>query len=133
MEGLARMASVEIGALLVDDEPDVRLLLRKMIEAENDGLFVAGEASDGHEALDAMDRLNPSVIVMDERMPAMSGMEAAAIIIARRPGQPIVLCTAHLDDELRQRAIAVGIASCVPKRDMAIIPLLLKDLAAPAA
>ena len=99
-------APVRIGALLVDDEPDVRLLLRKMIEAENDGLFVAGEAADGHEALDAIDRLNPSVIVIDERMPAMSGMEAAAIIMARRPGQPIVLCTAHLDDELRQRASA---------------------------
>jgi len=91
------MTSVEIGALLVDDEPDVRLLLRKMIEAE--------------------------------RMPAMGGMEAAALIMARRPNQSIVLCTAHLDDELRERAQAVGIASCVPKRDIATIPLLLKDLA----
>ncbi|MEY2423138.1 MAG: hypothetical protein QOI95_3205 [Acidimicrobiaceae bacterium] len=123
------MSTKEISALLVDDEPDVRLLLRKMIEAENDGLVVAGEAADGHEALDAMDRLNPSVIVIDERMPAMSGMEAAAIIIARRPGQPIVLCTAHLDDDLRQRATAIGIAECVAKREMATIPLLLKDLA----
>ena len=119
---------MEIGALLVDDEPDVRFLLRTMIEEENDGLFVAGEAADGHEALDAMDRLNPSVIVIDERMPAMSGMEAAAIIMERRPGQPIVLCTAHLDDELRQRASKVGIAECVPKREMGTIPLLLKDL-----
>ena len=127
------MTSVAIGALLVDDEPDVRLLLRKMIEAENDGLFVAGEAADGHEALDALDRLNPAVIVIDERMPAMSGMEAAVIIMARRPGQPIVLCTAHLDDELRQQANAVGIASCVAKREMSTIPLLLKDLIASAA
>src|SRR5437868_14521185 len=88
------VGAVHIGGLLVDDEPDVRLLLRKMIEAENDGLFVLGEAADGQEALDALDRLNPSVIVIDERMPAMSGMEAAAIIMSRRPGQPIVLCTA---------------------------------------
>ena len=121
-------APLVIGALLVDDEPDVRLLLRMMIEEENDGLFVAGEAADGEEALAAMDRLNPSVIVIDERMPAMSGMEAAAIIMERRPGQPIVLCTAHLDDELRERANAVGIAECVPKREMSTIPLLLKDL-----
>ena len=124
---------MEIGALLVDDEPDVRLLLRKMIEAENDGLFVAGEAADGHEAIAAIDRLNPSVIVLDERMPAMSGMEAAAIIIANRPAQPIVLCTAHLDDELRERATAMGITTCVAKREMATIPSLLKDLANPAA
>jgi CheY-like chemotaxis protein len=123
------MGSTKIGALLVDDEPDVRLLLRKMIEKENDGLFVAGEAAGGHEALEAFDRLNPTVIVIDERMPAMSGMEAAAIIIARRPGQPIVLCTAHLDDDLRQRAHAVGITECVAKGEMATIPRLLKDLA----
>ena len=119
---------MQIGALLVDDEPDVRLLLRKMIEAENDGLFVAGEAADGHEALAAVDRLNPSVIVIDERMPAMSGMEAAAQIIASRPNQPIVLCTAHLDDELRERAAAVGIVECVAKREMSTIPQLLKAL-----
>lgn len=124
---------MKIGALLVDDEPDVRLLLRKMIETENDGLFIAGEAADGQEALDAIDRCNPSVIVIDERMPAMTGMEAAAIILARHPGRPIVLCTAHLDDELRERAVAVGIASCVSKREIATIPLLLKDLVQPAA
>jgi CheY-like chemotaxis protein len=118
---------------LVDDEPDVRLLLRKMIETENDGLFVAGEAGDGLEALDAIDRCNPSVIVIDERMPAMTGMEAAALIVARHPGRPVVLCTAHLDDDLRERARAVGITSCVAKREMATIPLLLKDLGSSAA
>jgi DNA-binding NarL/FixJ family response regulator len=122
---------VQIGALLVDDEPDVRLLLRTMIEAENEGLFVAGEAGDGHEAIAAVDRLNPSVVVIDERMPAMSGMEAAAIIRERRPDQSIVLCTAHLDDELRERANAVGITTCVAKRDMATVPRMLKALATP--
>jgi DNA-binding NarL/FixJ family response regulator len=122
------VASTAIGALLVDDEPDVRLLLRTMIETENDGLFVAGEAADGQEAIDAIDLCNPSVIVIDERMPAMTGMEAAAIIIARHPGRPVVLCTAHLDDDLRERAGAMGIASCVAKREMSTIPRLLKDL-----
>lgn len=122
-----------IGALLVDDEPDVRLLLRAMIEAENDGLFVVGEAADGREALQAMDDLRPTVIVIDERMPAMSGMEAARIMIDRNPDQTIVLCTAHLDDDLRRQAKAVGIASCVPKGEIGTIPLLLKDLGRPAA
>jgi DNA-binding NarL/FixJ family response regulator len=125
---VASAASLPIGALLVDDEPDVRLLLRTMIETENDGLFVAGEAADGNEVLDAIDRCNPTVIVIDERMPAMTGMEAAALVVAHYPDRPVVLCTAHLDDDLRKRAAAVGIASCVAKREMATIPLLLKDL-----
>jgi YesN/AraC family two-component response regulator len=124
---------VGIGALLVDDEPDVRLVLRMMIEAENDGLFVAGEAADGDEALDAIDRCDPTVIVLDERMPTMSGMETAAIIMARRPEQTIVLCSAYMDDELRKRALEVGITSCVTKGELSRIPRLLKDLANPAA
>jgi CheY-like chemotaxis protein len=126
---MASTPPVAIGALLVDDEPDVRLLLRNLIETENDGLFVAGEAADGNEAIDAVEACNPSVIVIDDRMPAMTGMEAAAIIIARHPGRPVVLCTAHLDDDLRKRARAVGIARCVAKGEMATIPRLLKDLA----
>jgi DNA-binding NarL/FixJ family response regulator len=127
------MASIEIGALLVDDEPDVRLLLRSMIEAENDGLFVIGEAADGHEAIDAVAALRPTIVVIDERMPSMSGMEAAQVIIDRNPDQAIVLCTAHLDDELRERAAAVGIIECVPKGDISKIGPLLKDLGRTAA
>jgi CheY-like chemotaxis protein len=77
--------------------------------------------------------LNPAIVVIDERMPAMSGMEAAAIIRERRPHQPIVLCTAHLDDELLERAKALGIDTCVAKREMATIPQVLRALGNPAA
>jgi DNA-binding NarL/FixJ family response regulator len=127
------MTPMQIGALLVDDEPDVRLLLRSMIEAENDGLFVVGEAADGREAIEAVAALQPTVVVIDERMPAMSGMEAARVIIGRNPEQAIVLCTAHLDDDLRARAAAVGIVSCLPKGEISRIPALLKEVGTPAA
>ena len=117
-----------IGALLVDDEPDIRLLLRALIERENEGLFVAGEAADGSEAVAAVEECDPTVIVLDERMPGMGGLEAAALIRARRPDQPIVLCTAYLDDALQARAEAAGIVRCVTKNDAAMIPKLLKAL-----
>jgi len=118
----------KIGALLVDDEPDIRLLLRALIERENEGLFVVGEAADGTEAIAAVEQYDPAVIVIDERMPGMGGIEAATQIRARRPDQRIVLCTAYLDDALQSRADAVGIARCVTKSDAAVIPKLLKSL-----
>jgi len=119
----------EIRTLLVDDEPDIRLLLRSLFERENDGLVVVGEAADGHEALDAADELDASVIVIDERMPTMGGVEAAEILLARRPDRKIVLCTAYLDDALQARADAVGISSCVTKGEAMLIPKLVKRLA----
>src|SRR4051794_9782132 len=117
-----------IGALLVDDEPDIRLLLRALIEREDGGLYVVAEAADGTEAIAAVEQYDPAVIVIDERMPGMGGIEAAIRIRASRPDQRIVLCTAYLDDALQSRADAVGIAHCVTKSDAAVIPKLLKSL-----
>lgn len=118
----------KIGALLVDDEPDIRLLLRALIERENEGLYVVAEAADGSEAIAAVEEYDPAVIVLDERMPGMGGVEAAAAIRASRPDQTIVLCTAYLDDALQARADAIGITRCVTKSDAAAIPKLLKAL-----
>ena len=121
----------KIGALLVDDEPDIRLLLRALIEREGEGLFVVAEAADGSEAIAAVERYDPAIIVIDERMPGMGGIEASTHIRANRPHQHIVLCTAYLDDALQARADAVGIARCVTKTDAAVIPKLLKALVRP--
>ncbi len=118
----------EIKTLLVDDEPDIRLLLRSLFERENDGLKVVGEAADGLEALDAVALYEPAAVVIDERMPTMGGVEAATILLARKPDTKIVLCTAYLDDALQARADAIGIASCVTKGEAMLIPKLVKRL-----
>jgi DNA-binding NarL/FixJ family response regulator len=118
---------VEIGALIVDDAEDVRLLIRIVIEAANRGLFVSGEAANGQEALAQLDDCDPSVVILDQRMPGMTGLETAALIRARRPRQPMILCSAHLDDRLREEARAVGIAIAVPKERFDAIPEAMRD------
>ena len=62
--------------MVVDDQPDVRFLLRVLIDKANDGLVVVAEAATGAEALDRAEEHDPLVIVMDEMMPGMSGIEA---------------------------------------------------------
>jgi len=119
-----------VGTLIVDDEEDIRTLIRLIIQSENKGLFVAGEAVDGLEALDTIDAIDPSVVVLDEMMPGMNGIEAAKEMLARRPDQIIILCTAYLDAELRQKAEAAGIRLCLRKEEFALIPEALRAVQA---
>lgn len=73
-----------IRVLLVDDHAMVRQGLRSVLEQCAD-VIVAGEASNGAEALDQVNALRPSVVVMDINMPEMNGIEATAAIKDRHP------------------------------------------------
>ena len=52
-------------ALIVDDDNDMRFLVRMMIEAANHGLSVAGEAASGSEAIASIEQERPGVVVLD--------------------------------------------------------------------
>jgi len=78
--------------LIADDQPLVRMGLRKVFETEPD-MTVAGEAADGEEAVAAVRRLRPDVILMDIRMPALDGIEATRRITAAQPDARIVILT----------------------------------------
>jgi CheY-like chemotaxis protein len=119
-----------IGVLVVDDQEDIRLLIRMIIEAANHELYVSGEASGGSEALRRLDEVDPSVIVLDQMMPGMDGLTVADEIRKRRPDQIFVMCSAFVDDDLRREAAARGITICLPKTDMRRIPEVIRLAAA---
>ncbi len=118
----------KIGTLIVDDQNDVRLLLRMIIERSDD-LFVTGEAASGTEAIEHVAAENPTVIIMDQMMPGMNGVETAVAIRAERPHQVIILCTAYLDAEVIERAHAAGIVECISKNQLWSLPQLIRDVA----
>ena len=109
------MAGTSNRALIVDDDEDMRFLLRAVIERANEGLQVAGEAGDGVEAIDRWRATEPDVIVIDHRMPGATGLEVAAQILAERPDQSIILFSAYLDDEVIASANELGIRACISK------------------
>ena len=115
--------------MIVDDHPDVRFLLRAIIEDADHDVAVAGEADGVRAVLDSIDAVDPDVVVLDALMPVVGGIEAAALILAVRPGQKILLCSALVDDDVRDRAEAAGIAACVSKDDMDAIPDIAVELA----
>jgi DNA-binding NarL/FixJ family response regulator len=120
--------------LVVDDELDMRMLVKFVFELANDGLQVVGEASDGDEALTVWRSLDPppvpDVVILDNRMPRLSGVEAAEQILAERPDQLIVLYSAFLDDEVTQEADRVGIHAVVPKSQIDTLPDVVRELVA---
>lgn len=100
--------------LLIDDEALVRAGLRMILETAGD-LTVVGEADDGAEAVEAVRRSNPDVVLMDIRMPRLDGIAATkAVRSLDRPPAVVVLTTFDLDDHVF-RALQAGAAGFLLK------------------
>ena len=117
----------DIPTLVVDDQPDIRMLIRVVIDRANEGLRVVGEARGGHEALELADEVDPLVVVLDEMMPGMDGVATAQQMRAKRPAQILILCSAYLDDDVIARARAAGIVECVDKDDVGRLPEVIRS------
>jgi len=75
--------------LLVDDESLVRRILKQILSAYQD-LELVGEAANGEEAISAVERLQPDVVVMDIRMPGYDGIAAVRAIREKYPRAKII-------------------------------------------
>jgi len=105
---------VNIRVLLVDDDALVRSGLRMML-AGGSGIEVVAEAGDGREALGAVDRHRPDVVLMDIRMPVLDGI-AATRLLRSQPSPPAVIVLTTFDaDELVLRALRAGAAGFLLK------------------
>jgi CheY-like chemotaxis protein len=115
--------------LLVDDEPDIREITRIYLEA--DGLLVS-EAADAAQALERFVEFNPpprpSIVVLDNRMPGLTGIQVAEKMLSIYPEQVIVLLSAFLDRETKDAASAVGVTACVSKADVRRLPEIIRGL-----
>jgi len=120
--------SSPISVLVIDDQADVRFLVRLVLEEFEGEFEVVAEADGIDSALAQIDKAAPDVILMDARMPRIDGFEAAPRLLERRPGQAIVLLTGLVDDRVRERATAAGIAEVVSKDDFDALPGVVRRL-----
>jgi DNA-binding NarL/FixJ family response regulator len=118
-----------VRTLIVDDHADVRFLIRTIVADAALDVEIVGEADGVEAALEQLDALAPDVVVMDARMPRLDGYQAAQLLLARRPGLPIVLCTAWVDDEVRRRATEAGIRTVLSKDRFDEIPAVILQVA----
>lgn len=95
------------GVLIVDDNADVRMLLRIGIELR-DGIDVVAEAKNGLEALEAAERMRPDIVILDREMPVAGGLEVLPRLRELCPSALIVLYTAIADHDVRRAASSAG-------------------------
>jgi len=122
------MKSKKLRILLVDDESIIRLDLREMLKEH--GHEIVGEGSNGQEAVDLAEKLNPDLIVMDIKMPVMDGLEAVKRINAERT-IPVIMLTAYSQPELVQQATELGVYGYLvkPIKEADILPTIEVALA----
>jgi DNA-binding NarL/FixJ family response regulator len=103
-----------IRIVLADDHALVRAGLRSLLEQVDD-VTVVGEASDGLEALRAVEDLAPDVVVADVAMPGLNGIELIERLARERPGARVLIVSAHANEEYVLRAVRAGGAGYVLK------------------
>jgi DNA-binding NarL/FixJ family response regulator len=103
-----------IRLLIVDDQELVRAGLRGILR-EQFGFEVVGECSDGSQALAALHRSTPDVVLMDVRMPTMDGVAATRLLHAESPSTPVLALTTFDDDVALAGMLRAGATGFVLK------------------
>ncbi len=111
------MADAEPTILVVDDSAVDRLVARRLLEKH--GAWRVAQAGDGAEALEAMARAAPALVLTDLQMPRVDGLALVEQVREQFPRVPVVLMTGHGSEEIAITALRAGAASYVPKRNLA--------------
>ncbi|MEA2494027.1 MAG: hypothetical protein QOJ29_1938 [Thermoleophilaceae bacterium] len=103
-----------IRVVLVDDVPELRLLVRLTLE-EDPGIEVVGEASNGREGVDVARETDPDVVLLDLSMPDMDGLEAIPLIRAAAPRARLVVLSGHEAGRVSLEALDQGATRYINK------------------
>lgn len=101
--------------MIVDDEFIMRQGIRYMMNWEEEGYVVAGEASNGKEALERLEDLKPHIILCDIAMPIMDGIDFIRIVKSRYPDMQIVVLSSYDKFDFVRQALLYGAADYVLK------------------
>jgi DNA-binding NarL/FixJ family response regulator len=103
-----------IRILIADDHPVVREGLRRLLEGQQD-FQIVGEAETGVEAVAKVQTLQPDVVILDIRIPRLSGIRACRQIMDTVEATRVVMLTAFATDKLLSAAIRAGASGYVLK------------------
>ncbi len=101
--------------VLVDDHEVVRLGLKVLLE-QSDHFEVVGEANNAKEAVEITGKIRPDIVLMDIRLPGVSGIEACEEITQLYPDVRVVMLTSYAEDEMLFSAIRAGASGYLLKQ-----------------
>ena len=99
--------------LIVDDLAFIKLIIKDTLEKT--GFEVAGEASNGVEAIEQYKRLQPDIVLMDITMPKMDGIQALQEIVKIDPQAKVIMCSALGQQKLIIQSIQLGAKDFIVK------------------
>lgn len=103
-----------IRVVIVDDTPDVRLLLRMQLEVQP-GIEVVGEADNGLDAVRVASLARPDVMVLDMMMPGLTGIEALPRIRQVAPETRVIMFSSRIASNVEAAALQAGAAAYIEK------------------
>lgn len=108
-------AGSRIRVLVADDSVVVRGLVSRWLEEA--GCEIVGTAANGRIALDALDRVQPDIVLLDIEMPELDGTQALPKMLAKRPGLQVVMMSTltQRNAEISLRCLALGAIDYLPK------------------
>lgn len=102
--------------VLADDHILVRQGIKKIILEDVD-MRVVGEAGDGIELLEILEKLTPDLVILDISMPRLRGLAAAAKIKQLYPGIKVLILSMHRSKEYLHRALTIGVNGYLLKEE----------------
>lgn len=96
-----------IRLMIVDDHEMVREGLKAILVAEPD-FSIVGDAANADEALELIERLRPDIVLLDVRLPGVSGIEVCRIVTERYPETSVIILTTFTDEQLIAQSIQAG-------------------------
>ena len=108
------MAATPIRIVVVDDSPLYRGVVCNMLEKQPN-LQVVAEAEDGLEAIQAVEKHRPDVVLMDVSMPVLNGIDATWIIKSKFPNVRVIVLSMHDVESISEAACKAGACWCLNK------------------
>ena len=105
----------KLGVLLVDDEIMIREGFKRLFDWESHDCEVVGEASDGMEALNQIDTLNPDIVIMDINIPIMNGLKVIKLSRMKHPEIAFVIVSGYDDFSYCREALRLQITDYILK------------------
>ena len=111
------MGGAVVRVLVVDDQRPFRTAAAAVLKRMPDFELV-GESETGEDAVVAAGVLRPDLVLMDVRLPGISGIEAACLVTAATPASVVVLCSTYARDDLPFRIDEPGVAGYLHKEEL---------------
>jgi DNA-binding NarL/FixJ family response regulator len=106
-----------VKTLIADDDARFRQRIRELLASEA-GVEIVGEATDGHDAICKTRELRPDLVLIDVRMPRLSGLEAARQLKIEMPELRIIILSLYDFEEYKEAALASGVNHYIVKQSM---------------